>query len=251
MKIHRHIIISIIALLLTSCASEPSGPADAFKGQSAEKIFNKAEKALAKGHYEDAAKAFEAIDIMYPFSTHAQKSQLDIIYAYYKNGDMDSAIAAAGRYIHLYPASSSVDYAYYIKGIANFDKTRSWVDTIYKRDPAIRDLSPMREAFVDFNELLTLFPNSKYAPDARNRMVYIRNLIAKYELSVAEYYMRRKAYVAAVNRASYIVAHLEGALQVKDALKIMIDGYTKLGATKEAAEAQRVFDLNFAESKNG
>lgn len=248
MKIYRYIIPIIIALLLISCASEPAGPVDSFKGRSAEKIFNDAEKALAKKHYEDAIKGFEALDILHPFGKYARQGQIDVIYAYYKNDEMDSAIAAAGRYIHLYPANPNVDYAYYLKGLANFDKTRSWVDGIYKRDPSTRDLSSMREAFVDFNELLMHFPNSKYAPDARNRMVYVRNLIAKCELSIAEYYMRRNAYIAAVNRASYIVEHLEGAPQIKDALKIMVDGYTKLGATKEAAKAQRVLDMNFSES---
>lgn len=246
MKIYRHIISSIIVLLLIGCATESAGPVDGFKGQSAEKIFNDAKKALAKKYYEDAIKGFEALDILYPFGKYARQGQIDIIYAYYKNGDMDTAIAAAGRYIHLYPANANVDYAYYLKGLANFDKTNSWVDIIYKRDPSLRDLSSMREAFVDFNELLTRFPHSKYAPDARNRMIYIRNLLAKYELSIAEYYMRRNAYVAAVNRASYIVAHLQGTPQVKDALKIMIEGYTKLGATKEVAKAQRVFDMNFS-----
>jgi outer membrane protein assembly factor BamD len=248
MKIYRYIISSIVALLLISCASEPAGPVDSFKGRSAERIFNDAEKALAKKHYEDAINGFEALDILHPFGKYARQGQLDVIYAYYKNDDMDSAIAAAGRYIHLYPANSNVDYAYYLKGLANFDKTRSWVDGIYKRDPSTRDLSSMRAAFVDFNDLLAHFPNSKYASDARNRMLYIRNLIAKYELSIAEYYMRRNAYVAAINRASYIVAHLDGAPQVKEALKIMINGYAKLGATKEAAESQRVFDMNFSKS---
>jgi outer membrane protein assembly factor BamD len=246
MKIYQYIIACIIALLLTSCASETKGPADAFKGQSEEQVFSKAKKALTKKHYEDAIKGFEALDIMYPFGKYARQGQLDVVYAYYKNKDMDSAIAAAGRYIHLYPASSSVDYAYYLKGLANFDKTRSWIDALYKRDPSTRDLAPMRECFVDFNELVTRFPNSKYAPDAHNRMVYIRNLIAKYELSIAEYYMRRKAYVAAANRASYIVDHLEGAPQVKDALQIMIKAYTQLGAAKEAAETRQVFDMNFS-----
>lgn len=249
MKIHNYIIVGIIVLLLTGCASDSTNPMEEFKGQSAEKIFNDAESAMAKKHYEEAIKNFEALDILYPFGKYAQQGQLDVIYAYYKNKDMDTAIAAATRYIHLYPASPNVDYAYYMKGLANFDKTRSWADAIYKRDPSTRDLSVMREAFTDFNELITQFPNSKYVPDAQNRMIYIRNLIAKYELSVAEYYMRHKTYVAAANRANYIVTHLEGAPQVEDALKIMVNAYTALGATEEAAKAQHVLDLNFPKSK--
>jgi outer membrane protein assembly factor BamD len=251
MKIHKYnkytsyIIAGVIALVLTSCASDAVGPSVVFKGQSEEKIFNDAKRALTKKNYEDAIKGFEALDIIYPFGEHARQGQLDIIYAYYKHNDMDSAIAASGRYIHLYPAGPDADYACYIRGLANFDKTRSWVDAIYKRDPATRDLSSMREAFVDFRELITKFPESKYAADARNRMFYIRNLIARHELLVAEYYMRRKSYIAAVNRASYIVAHLDGAPQVKDALRIMISGYTKLGDTKEAERARRVLDTNF------
>lgn len=251
MKIHNYIIAGIITLLLMGCASsEPAGPVDAFKGQSEEKIFTDAEKAMNKKHYEDAIKGFEALDILYPFGQYAQQGQLDIIYAYYMNKDMDTAIASATRYIRLYPASSNVDYAYYLKGLANFDKTRSWSDVIYKRDLSSRDLEPLHEAFVSFNELVTQFPNSKYAPDARNRMIYIRNLTAQYELSVAQYYMRHKAYVAAANRADYIVNHLEGTPQVKDALQIMVKAYTALGATDEANKAQNVLDLNFPKSQS-
>jgi len=246
MKVYiKHIITTIIALLLTACASDFKDPTSEFKGQSADKIFKNAEKSLTKKHYEDAIKGFEALDIMYPFSKYAQQGQLNIIYAYYKNTAMDNAIAAANRYIHLYPVDPNIDYVYYIKAMANFDKTRSEFDILYKRDISSRDLFSMREAFIDFNELISRFPNSKYAQNTRNHMIYIRNLIAKHELSVAEYYMNRKAYVAAANRASYIVAHLNGTPQVKAALKIMIEAFTKLGASKEATEAQRVLDMNF------
>jgi outer membrane protein assembly factor BamD len=249
MKIYNYIIAGIIILFLSGCASE-SNPLDEFKGQSAETIFNNAEKATTKKNYEDAIKGFEALDIMYPFGKYAQQAQLDVIYAYYKNRDMDSAIAAAGRYIHLYPAGPNTDYAYYMKGLASFDKSRSWADSIYKRDPSTRDLSSMKEAFADFNEVVTQYPNSKYASDAKNRMIYIRNLMAKYELSVADYYMRHKAYVAAANRANYIVTHLEGTPEVEEALKVMVSAYTALGDTEDATKAQQLLDLNFPKSSN-
>lgn len=245
MKNKIFIVVYIICLILVGCASENKSPVDAFRGQSVDKLYNDGEKALAGKNYDNAIKRFEALDILYPFSDKAEKVQLDVITAYYKSGDLESTIAASKRYIHLHPTSSTVDYAYYMKGVATFEKNQSWLNAIYTRDPAARDLSMMREAFVYFNDLVTQFPQSQYTPDARKRMLYIRNLIARHELFIANYYFDHEAYVAAANRAGYIVEHLQGAPQVKEALKIMVKSYQALGATKEASDAQRILNLNY------
>lgn len=249
MKIRRIIIIASAIILFAGCATEPKSPVDAFRGQSAEKLFKDAETDLHKKDYDEAIKRFEALDVLYPFGEYAEKSQLDVITAYYKSDDLDSTIAASKRYIHLHPTSPTVDYAYYMKAVATFEKNQSWLNVIYTRDPAARDLSMMRESFVYFNDLVTQFPNSKYTPDARKRMIYIRNLIARHELFIADYYLDHEAYVAAANRASYIVEHLQGSPQVEDALKIMVKAYQALGATKEANDAQRILNLNYPQQK--
>ena len=249
MKITKITIVLLLAITLIGCAKKPKGPYADFQGQTAKQIYQGGKQALAKKKYQKAIKSFEALDALYPYGDYSQRAQLDIIYAYYENGDYDTAVAAADYYIHLYPTSRHVDYAYYVKGLANIQRNLNWLQKIHPMKPAQRDLSGMKAAFTDFNELVSMYPDSKYAPDARNRMIYIRNLLAEHELDVAKFYMKRKAYVAAANRASYIVQHFEGTLQVKQALQIMVKAYQTLGATKQAAEAAEVLQRNYPKNK--
>jgi len=249
MRIINFITILILALVIAGCATETKGGIDAFKGQSAKQIYDGGMQALGKKNYDAAVKNFEALEALYPFGKYAEPGQLNLIYAYYKNGDYDAASAVAGRYIHLFPSSPNVPYAYYMRGMSNFDKNTSWLNKIYVKDPALRDLSAFEQAYADFNELVNHYPNSRYAQDARTRLVYIRNLIARHELFVAQFYYDHEAYIAAANRANYIVAHFEGAPEVIDALKLMIKAYNKLGDTKSANDASRVLKLNYPNVK--
>jgi outer membrane protein assembly factor BamD len=248
MKLFNFSIIFIFALLITGCAGESKG-IDAYKGQTAEQIYTGGKQYLDKKNFSKAIANFEALDALYPFGKYSEPGLLNIVYAYYQNGDYDVAVAVAGRYIHLYPRSARSDYVYYMKGMANFKKNVTWLSKIYVRDPAQRDLSAFRAAFVDFNTLVRNFPKSKYAPDARIHMIYIRDLLARHELQVAKFYMDYDAYVAAANRASYIVKHFQGAPQVVDALKIMVKAYTELGDTKQANDAYRILKLNYPDVK--
>lgn len=247
MKNFKLIIVFVCALLLVGCADQSDDTGiKAFQGQSAEQIFNGGQKAMNKKKYDEAINHFEALNTLYPFGAYSQQGQLDIIYAYYQNGDYDSAVAAADRYIHLYPRDKNVDYAYYMKGKSYFDKNVSWLSKhVYPIDPAQRDLTTFKQAFTVFDELVGYFPDSKYAPDARRRMIFIRNVLARHELQVAQFYMEHKAYVAAANRATNVVSHYQGTPYVPDALKIMIKAYTALGATKQAEDAARVLKLNY------
>jgi outer membrane protein assembly factor BamD len=249
MKLTKILSILILGSFLIGCADNPKSPIDAFKNQSEEKIYQDGQKSLAKKHYEDAIQHFEALDALYPFSKHSEQAQLNIIYAYYANDDLDSALVAADHYIHLYPTSKNADYAYYMRGIVNFEKNSTWVTKFYSKDPALVDTTSMQQAFVDFNNLISQYPNSKYAPDAKNRMIYIRNLLAAHELAVANFYFRHKAYVAAANRASYVVEHFKNVPESKEALKIMIKSYRALGADENANEAMRVLQLNYPGTK--
>lgn len=246
-KLH-FIFTCFLSLALFGCASNDNG-FDKFKNMTAEQILSLGEKNLEKHNFSEAAKNFEAIDALYPFDQIAEQGQLDTIYAYYKGNDFDLTVAAANRYIHLYPRGKHTDYAYYMKGLASFERGRTWLQRIYPSGVEQRDLGYIREAFVDFSDLDKIFPGSVYANDARERMVYARDLLAQHEFNIARFYFERKAYVAAANRASYVVRHFEGAAQVLPSLKIMIKSYQELGAKKQADDALKVLRTNFPNEK--
>ena len=240
------IFISFLVLLgLTGCATTPTDPAIVFKGQSDKQIFDGAEQALAKKNYSKAVTNFEGLQALYPFGPYSEQGQIEIIYAYYMNQDPASALAAADEYIRLYPRSPKVDYAYYMKGLINFERERSFIQRVFNVNSAWRDLSYMRQAFIDFNELVQRFPESAYAADARTRMIYIRNVAAQYELLVAQYYMNHQAYLAAANRASYVVQHFQGAPQVIDALVLMVKAYRQLNEPVLAAQTLQILSHNY------
>lgn len=230
------------------CATHDTG-AEAFKHLSAKQILASGEQSLAKRNYKDASKYFEAIDALYPFDKEVQQSQLNLIYAYYKDSEIDSATAAVDRYIQLYPQGEHTDYAYYMKGIISYERGRSWFQKLRSEDMEKRDVTNMQKAFVNFNDLIKNFPNSVYVRDAYERMRHIRNQLAQQELNVAQYYFERKAYVAAANRASYIVKHIEGAQQTLEALKIMIRSYRAIGATDQANDTLQIMHLNYPNEK--
>ncbi|MGB6977314.1 MAG: outer membrane protein assembly factor BamD [Gammaproteobacteria bacterium] len=242
MKLNR-LILLLGLLFLAGCSS--SSKEDMFKGMTENQIYTGGQKALAKGHYSKAAQHFEALQANYPFGEHAEQIDRNIIYAYYKNGDAASAIAAADRYIHLYPQSSYVDYAYYMKGRVNFDRGRTHLQEMVGVNPAQRDLKYMNQAFNAFNDLLQQYPHSPYSPDARQRMIYIRNLLAQQQLEIAQFYFTRQVYVAAANRASLVVRHYEGAPQVIPALVLMVKSYRALGLTDQANDALQVLQYNY------
>jgi outer membrane protein assembly factor BamD len=240
------LLIVFMTLVATGCAHSPTG-IEAFKDKSAQEIYAKGEAAMKSKHYKVAVGHFEALDALYPFSKYAENSQLHIIYAYYGSGDIASAIAASDRYIHLYPRSERVDYAYYMKGTMKMQRDKSWVYDTLPLDPAKRDLASIRQAFQDFSDLARYFPQSEYASDARKRMLYIRSLLAKHELSVAKFYFNREAYVAAANRASGVVQHYQGTAQVRPALELMAKSYDKMGKPELAEQTRQI--LRFNDSK--
>ena len=248
MNMKKILLVSLCLLMVVACSHKDYGSSD-FKSYTAAQILKGGERALAKGDFTAAVKYFEAIDALYPFDPEARQGQLNSIYAYYKAEDHASALAAANRYIHLYPEGKNSDYAYYMKGIVNFDKDRGFLSSLYPRKPGYLDISGLKEAFANFAMMLKRFPKSVYAKDAEKRMLYIRGLLAENELYIAEFYFKRKAYIAAANRAGYIVKHFKGAPQVKEALKIMIKSYSELGATKQANDAFRIFKLSFPKDR--
>lgn len=242
----------LLVMMLTGCAASKTveDPGAAFKGQSEEQIYQTAEKALAKGDYPKAIKAFEGLDTLYPFGVHAQQGQLDIIYAYYKNDDVASTLAASDRYIHLYPMGAHVDYAYYMRGLAEFYENRGFFETYVSTDYAQRNLTPMHHAFTDFSQLVNNYPNSPYTPDARLRMIYIRNVLAQHVLEVANFYYERAAYVAAANRANEVISHYQQSTSVPGALVLATQAYIKLGYKDAAMRSYHVLQLNYPDNPN-
>jgi len=239
------VLIAVIALFLVGCGSSNSSYLDAYKGMTSAEIFHQGEMRLAKENYSNAVQSFEALDAIYPFGPYAQQGQLDIIYAYHMNDDPASALAAADRYIRLHPRGKHVDYAYYMKGLIGYQEGFTWLQRLVGVDPAPRDMTQKKVSFVAFSQLVILFPKSRYTPDALLHMAYIRNMIARQNLLIAEFYLKRNAYVAAANRASYIVQHFDRAPAIIPALAIMVESYRHLGLTEMANSSLHVLQMNF------
>lgn len=232
--------------VLAACSTTDSSQdlAKEFQGFSEKQLFASGSMALAAHNYRESIKYFEALQTNYPFGDDAEQGQLDLIYAYFMTGDYASTIAAAQHFIHLYPRSKHVAYAYYMKGLANFNADRTMLQKLLPIDLAQRDVGSMRDSYNDFMVLLQLYPDSPYAADARQHLIYLRDVLAKHELIVAKFYFQRKAYVAAANRASYIVQHYQHAPQVIAALKLMVQAYRALGEEQMAVDAERVLAAN-------
>jgi outer membrane protein assembly factor BamD len=238
-------ILAIIASLSLAACSSVTSPIDEFRGQSAETIYDAGVANLHHHNFSGASNHFEALNALYPFSPNIQQAQLGLIYAYYKQDDVASTLAACDHYIHLYPDGSNVDYAYYMRGLAEMNSNLGVLEHFFPYDPSRRDLTNMQKAYMDFDTLLKGFPKSVYLPDAIQRMMFIRNVIAQHTLEVAQFYMKRGAYVAAANRANEVILNFQETPSVPQALEIMEQAYQKLGLTTQASRVQAVLKLNF------
>ena len=212
---------------------------------TAEKFRTQAKTAVDAGSYEKAIKLYEALESRYPFGEDSAQTELDIAYAYFKNNDPDSAIAAADRFIKMNPRSPGVDYAYYLKCLVNYNRGIGFIDRFLPTDTSQRDTATARDALKNFEELIQRFPNSKYVPDARSRMVALKNNLAMYEVHVARYYMKRRAYVAAADRASTVIDKYQRTPAVPYALLVLQEAYTNLNMADLAKDVTRVYDLNY------
>ena len=237
-------LLLILILPLAACSLLP-GQIDETEGWSAQKLYSKAKGALDDGNYESAIDYFEKLEARYPFGKYAQQALLETAYAYYKYDEPESATATLDRFIKTYPRNPHIDYAYYLKGLVNFDRTSTLLDRYLPRDPTERDAGAARDSFFDFQQLVQRFPDSKYAEDARLRMAYLRNNLAEYDVHVADYYMRRGAHIAAANRAKHVIEKYPRTPAVPEALKILIQAYQAMGLDGLATDARRVLQLNF------
>jgi outer membrane protein assembly factor BamD len=231
----------LIVLLSLGCASTPD---DEFANMSAQELYDKAKESLSANDYETAIKTFEQLEARYPFGKFAQQAQLEIAYAYYKFDEPDSCIATADRFIRNNPGNPNIDYAYYLKGLANYNRGANFVDRLSGREPSDKDTRALRDAFNDFTQLVKKFPDSRYAADAQQRIVFLHNTLAQYEINVANYYMKRGAYVAAVNRAKYVIENYQRTPAAQEALQVLVRAYAQMDLNGLSNDAKRVLELN-------
>lgn len=251
-RLMRMLILLSSVVLLTACAQGDQiseNPGAQFKGQSEQKLFKQAQLDVNNGSYRDAIKKLEALQALYPFGKHAKFVQLDLIYAYYQKPDLAQAIAAASRFLHLYPTSQYAGYAYYMRGLAHFYQSHDFLSDHLPIDYAQRNLHGLQQSFLDLKHVVKHYPHTRYAHDAHQRLIYIRNLMAQSLLEKANFYYKRQAYVAASNRSVQIIEHYQRTPAVKGALIVLAKSYEQLGLDQQTQQVARVGINNFPHDK--
>jgi outer membrane protein assembly factor BamD len=237
----RILLIACCVFAVTACGYKER----AAEELQPERIYEKAHKLLLGGDYRGAVRYYEMLDARYPFSEQARQGRLDIIYGYYRSREQESAIDAADQFIRENPTHPRVDYAMYLKGLVYFERSPNFLERWFNADLEERPPQDVRRAFEAFDSLIKQHPNSEYAHDARQRMIFLRNRLAEYEVYVAEHYLKRQAYVAAIARARYCIENYDGAPSTRDALEVMISAYQGMGLNDLAERSQEVFALNY------
>ncbi|HSP57357.1 MAG TPA: outer membrane protein assembly factor BamD [Halomonas sp.] len=239
----------LASTLLVGCASngneeQEEEEADEFAGVSESELYEESREALEGGSYTTAITQLEALDTRFPFGDRAEQAQLELIYAYYETDDWEATRAAASRFIRLHPSHPQADYALYMRGLASWQAGRFSLERLRLIDISKRDLGASRDAYNDFRELIRLYPDSEYAPDAEQRLIYLRNILARHELHVADFYLRKGAYLAAVERGRWVVENYPRAEATSDALAVMVEGYLGLEMLDRARESLEVLIEN-------
>lgn len=240
-------LIFAALLSLSGCGLLPEQK-DETVGWSANKLYTQAKEAMSEGSWDKAVKYFEKLESRYPYGRYAQQAQIEVAYAYFKSGETASAIAACDRFVKLHPDHPNVDYIYYLKGLVTFNEDLGMMGHVSMQDQTERDPKGMRESFDAFKTLSSRFPESKYAPDAVQRMKYLVSAMAANEVHVARYYMKRKAYVAAANRAQSAIKNYPDAPAIEEALFIMVKAYDEMGMIDLRDDVERVMRKNYPNS---
>ena len=236
-------------LLLASCSMFTSDKEEEELGigMMEAELYKNALSSLESGQAKIAIQYLQTLESQFPFGGYAEQAQLELIYAHYRAFNHDAALAAADRFIRWHPEHPNVDYAFYMRGLISFTREASFIGQFLPLDITTRDPGSARESFAHFSELLVRYPNSTYGPDARKRLIYLKNMLARHEINVANYYFQRGAYVAATNRGKYVVENFQGTPAVPDGLAVMAEGYTLLGYSELANSAARVLAFNYPE----
>ncbi len=243
----RLFLVACLTVLFSGCSSNDTADEvfDETINLAEYEIYQKAQASMDSGQYGEAIELFQSLEARFPFGKYAQQAQLELIYAYTRNYEPEAGIATAERFIRLNPQHPKVDYAYYLKGVALYEIDVGFVERYFSTSNAAKDPGRAREAFAEFYQLLKRFPTSEYVPDARARMVNLRNRLAAYEIEVARYYITRGAFVAAANRGRYVVDNYPSTPSVADGLQLMLQSYRALNLTELAQDTELLIQKNF------
>ncbi|MDH5611624.1 MAG: outer membrane protein assembly factor BamD [Gammaproteobacteria bacterium] len=231
----------VLTVFLSACSTMSADPTAEW---TAKDFYDEARSSLDAGEFQTAIKNLETLEARFPFDPYAKQAQLDVAYAYYKFEEPESAISAVNRFMRLHPRDPHIDYAYYLKGLVNFNRGSGFLDDWFPRDHARHDASVMQQSYNDFSTLVRLHPDSHYAGDAHQRMVFLRNKMAQKEIEIAEFYIERETWLSAVNRAKIVIERYQDSIWSHRALEIMVEGYKNLGLNDLATDAQRILSLN-------
>lgn len=233
------LLVLCLFFILPACTTK-IGPAEAYKDETPKQIFEYGVANVQKGDFTEAIKRFEALQVQYPLNSETEIAGLQIIYAYYRKEEYPAAAAAAARFVREHPLNSHTDYALFMQGLSEFYQNQGGIDRLIGIDLAKRDLTMLKKAFSEFSTLVAHFPHSTYAPAAYQYMIHLRNLLARHQLQLAEFYYDRKAYVAAINRANQVIQHYQGSPSVVNALMIMAKSYRALHLVEQEREVERL-----------
>lgn len=236
------ILAGLFLLLLIACGNKEVVDET---GQPAGELYGKAKIAMDNQNYTKSIALYKQLQIRYPFGRYTEQAQLELAYSYYKSKKPENALSTLDKFIRTYPAHPNIDYAYYLKGLVNYEANYGFLERLFPERARDRDQQGARQAFNDLNELLRRYPDSRYSPDARQRLIYLKNNLSAYEMEVAKYYLRRNAYVAAATRARYVLETYQNTPETAMALQILHKAYIGLEMPELANDAMRVLTLNF------
>lgn len=236
----------LVTLLCCGCSSNPKD--EKYNNMAANEIYQQGVKHVRKNRFAQAVDDFEALESRYPFGEYADKAQLGAVFAHYLNEDYAQALPAVDRFLRMYPRHPNVDYGFYMKGLIHFSEAVGFLNRYFPMDRAERDPNPAKKALASFQHLVTHYPDSPYIENAKQRMIYLRNMIAENELYAAKYYLKKGAYLAAATRCNYILVHFDRSPQIEEALAIMVQSYRQLALHDLANDAYHVLSQNFPHS---
>lgn len=237
--------LALAAVMALTACGDAAPPEDVTADWPVEKLYTEARRIMLDGGYKQALDYFGKLEARYPYGIYAQQAMIDTAYAHFKNNEPELAIEQADRFIRLYPLHPNVEYAYYLKGLVNFRREVSILEKVYAQPLEARDIGSAQRAFDDFALLLRTFPESSYAPDARQRMVFLRNQLADHEILVARHYMERGAYLAVISRARFVIEQYPHTPATPQALEYLVRAYRVTGMQDLADDSMRVLALNF------
>src|SRR5262245_32745451 len=240
-------VIALITVLLALSGCKGNRERS-LQRQGPEKLYQQARTQLRSYDFNNAIKTYEALTARFPFTNEARQARLDLIYAYYKAGESESAIDAADTFVRENPTHPRVDYAWYVKGLVDFERTPNILERMFRVDLSERPPSTARKSFAAFKTVVEQYPKSDYAHDARKRMIFLRNRLADYEVHVAEYYLKRGAFVAAAQRSKGAIEQYDGAPAIQQALAILIEAYDRLDLKELAAQSRQVYEANYQDN---